>query len=154
MQFLPKRLPGWVVKIQRIDILIFLWRIFRIANGAVRAAPEPVGVLFEPGVIGRTLNRDVERDLHVQRFRSLDQRVEIVERPELRMNGVMTAFNGTDRRWTSGIARLGRKRIVSSFAIDAADGMNRCEVENVETHRGDIWQARDTVAKGPVLSRD
>ena len=37
-------------------------------DGAVRAPAEPLGVFFDPWVVGRTLKGDIKRDFHPAHF--------------------------------------------------------------------------------------
>ena len=45
------------------DVLVFLWRILGVAHRSVRTPAEPVGMLAQPGMIRRALDREIERDL-------------------------------------------------------------------------------------------
>jgi hypothetical protein len=62
LQFLPHVCPVFALKIEGIDVLIFLGRIFGILDGSIRPLAEPSPMLASIGVIGRCLERYVERD--------------------------------------------------------------------------------------------
>src|SRR5207245_5300188 len=118
------------------------------------AAPEPFWMLGDPRVVGGTLNGEVERDLHAVAATGLDQPAKIVERAELGMDGVVPAFRGSDRVGAAGIARLGAQRIVDALAIDAADRMDRREIDDVEAQLGELRQSRDAVIERSMAARD
>jgi hypothetical protein len=63
-QLVPQRLPGLAVEVDREDVLVLLRRILGIADAAVGALVEPLRMFAYPGVIGRTLECEIERDLH------------------------------------------------------------------------------------------
>ena len=46
---------GISIEIQGINVLILLWGIFGVGDGAVGTLREPVGMLTDPRVIGRAL---------------------------------------------------------------------------------------------------
>src|SRR5437773_12071300 len=102
-------------------------------------------MLRDPGVIGRTLDRESERDFEVMVDAGGNQATEIVERAKLGMHRVMSALARPDRIGAAGIAGFGLQRIVASFAVGAADGMDRSEVQHIEAERGDLRQSIDTV---------
>ena len=104
-------------------------------------------------MIGRALDREVERDLEAVRVRRLDQPVEIVERAELRMERVVAALRAADRIGAAGIVRPGRQRVVAALAVLPADRVDRREVEHVEAHALDVGQAPDHVVEGAVPVR-
>ena len=134
------------------DVLVFLRRVLGIAHRAVRPALEPLRMLLEPGVIGRALHGEVERDFHAVLVACRDQGAEILERAEFRMHGVMAALDATDRIGTAGIAFAGGHRVVAALAIDFSDRMDRREVEHVEAHGGDIGQPGDAIHERAVLA--
>src|SRR5262245_22045043 len=105
------------MKVGIMNILVLLRRIFVVSDAAVWTPLEPVGMLLEPGMIRCALDREVERNLHVQGFRGFDQGMEIVECPKFRMNGVVSAFNRADRIGASGIAGFSCQRIVATLAV-------------------------------------
>ena len=55
-----------VVEVQRVDVLVLLGRVLGVGDGAVGPGGEPLRVLFDPRVIGRGLQGQVERDLHAR----------------------------------------------------------------------------------------
>ncbi len=63
-QLVPEALPVGGLEVERIDVLIFLWRVLGVLDGAVGAMEEPLGMLLDPGMVGRALEGDVERELH------------------------------------------------------------------------------------------
>src|SRR5450631_1616169 len=110
-------------------------------------------MLFEPGMIGRTLNREVERDLHLQTLACRNEITEIRQRAQFRMHRIVAALGGADGIGTSGIVVGGRDRIVAALSVGVTDGVDRGEIDHVESHRRDIRQARDAILEGAVLVR-
>lgn len=48
----PHALAIGAPEVERVDVFVLLGWIFRVANAAVDAHVEPIGVLFDPWVIG------------------------------------------------------------------------------------------------------
>ena len=71
---------------------------------AVGAVVEPLGMLAHPRVIGRALDREVERDLHAELRGAAHEAVEVVERAELGVDGVVAALGAADRPRAARIA--------------------------------------------------
>src|SRR5919202_467498 len=88
-ELLPECLPMLCLKVKGVDVLILLGRIFRILHGAIRAPPEPLRVLPHIGMIGGALEGDVEGDLYPILLGFGKQAAEIIQSPELGMNGRM-----------------------------------------------------------------
>ena len=59
----PQPLPVLAVEVDVVDVLVALGRVLRVLQRPVRAAVEPLGVLLQPRVVGRALDREVEGDL-------------------------------------------------------------------------------------------
>ena len=107
-QRVPQGAPVAALEIQRIDVLVLLGRILGVLDGSVGALFKPLRMLGDLGMIGRTLEGDVERELDSLARRALDKAAKIGERAELRMNGGVAAFFRTDGPGTAGIAGLRR----------------------------------------------
>ena len=67
---------------------------------------------------------------------------EVVERAELGQHVLVAAFGRADRPGAADVVGLGHERVVLALAVDAADRMDRRQVEHVEAHRRDVGQAR------------
>src|SRR5215475_13155153 len=138
LELLPEGSPVRCVEVKGIDILIFLGRIFRVLHGAIRTPLEPLRVLLHVGMIGGTLEGDVEGYLYPMLLGCGDQALEIVQGPELWMDGRMPAGgrpNGPGTPWVIGSSHGG---IVLTLAVDLANGMNGREIEDVKTHTRQI----------------
>src|SRR4051812_47778946 len=85
-RLLPQFTPRARFEIERIDVLIFLGRILRVLNRAVRPALEPLRVLANIRVVGGTLECDIEGNLELELSRLCDQPPEIVQRAQLGMD--------------------------------------------------------------------
>src|ERR1019366_3341532 len=77
------------VEVDRIDVLVLLGRILRVADRSVGAMPEPLWVFGHPRVIRAALQSVVERDLEARSLRGSNELVEIVDGPEIRVHGRM-----------------------------------------------------------------
>src|SRR5260370_4294482 len=93
-----------VLEIEWVDVLIFLRRILRILDGAVRPLTKPLRVRAYIRVVGGTLERDIERELDSVRFGSGQKPVKIIQRAQLRMDAGMAAFFRSDGPGASDLA--------------------------------------------------
>ena len=96
-----------VVEVQRIDVLVFLRRVFGVGNGSVRKFGEPLPVADCPGVIRCALQCQVEGDLQSTGARGRNERVEILDRAEIGMHGIVSACAASDRPGRADVAGLG-----------------------------------------------
>src|SRR5215510_10978166 len=138
LELLPECLPVRRVKVKGIDVLIFLRRVFRVLHSAIRAPPEPLRVLLHIGMIGRTLESDVEGYLYPILLGCGEQAPEIVQGPELGMDGSMPAGSRANGPGTAWIIGSGHGGIVLALAVDLANRMNGREIEDVKTHMRQI----------------
>ena len=152
-QRIPQRAGVFAGEIGIDDVLIFLRRIFRVTHRAVRPALEPLRMLLEPGMVGRTLHGEIERHFHIERLAGRDEFAEILQRAQLRMHRVVAAFGRTDRIGAAGIAIERGHRIVAALAIGLSDRVDRREIDDVKTHRPDIGKPRDAILEGAMLAR-
>ena len=72
--------------------MIFLGRIFGVADGAIGAYGEPFRMIFDPRVVGRALQGEIEGDLDAELVRAGHERTEVLERPEVGVHRVMAAL--------------------------------------------------------------
>src|ERR1700679_2526943 len=108
---------------------------------------EPLRVLLYVRVVRRTLEGDVYGKFEPQVSRGVPQFFEIRESSQLRMNGLVTTFAGTDGPGTAGVRRADFQTIIFSLSSSAPDGMNGRKVQNIETHLSDIGNACDAITK-------
>jgi hypothetical protein len=95
-------------------------------------------MLLEPRVVGRALDREVERDLDAVLAARLDEAVEVLLRAELGMDRVVPTLGAPDRPRAPGIALLGGRRVVAPLPVRRADRVDRRQVENVEAELGEL----------------
>ena len=81
-----------VVEVDGVDVLVLLRRILRVRDGTVGALGEPLGMLGDPRVIRRCLEREVQRNLQPQRVGLGDEPVECIEVAEVGMDAVVSAL--------------------------------------------------------------
>src|SRR5262249_14200238 len=120
------------------DVLILLGWVLGVFDRAVRPEDEPLRMLLDPGMVRRALDREIERDLHRMLASSGDEAAEVVERPQLRIDGTVAALGGADRVRAAGIAGLRRGRIVTALAVDPSDRVDRHEIDHIEAELGDL----------------
>ena len=125
-----------VVEVDGVDVLVLLGRVLGVRDGAVGAGGEPLRVAGDPRVVRGALQGEVERDLQPQLGGPLDEGVEVVDRPEVGVDGVVAAVLAADRPGGAGVVRLGREGVVGALAVDLADRVDRRQVDHVEAHRG------------------
>ena len=95
------------------------------------------GIGLHPWMVGRALQGQVESHLETEFVGPGDKGIEIVERAELRVDGVMAALGRSDRVRRTRIVLVGDQRVVRALAVDRADRVDRRQVDDVETHRRD-----------------
>ena len=107
-------------------------------------------MLFQPGVIGRTLHGEIECDLHVEPCRR-NELAEIVQRAQFRMHRIVAAFGRADGVGAAGIAAAAATALLRPLRC-VADRVDRRETDHVKSHRRDIRQPRDAILEGAVLT--
>src|SRR5689334_11302645 len=95
---------------------------------------EPFWMLADVRMVGRRLEGDVQSQLNPQTLRRIAQRAEILHRAELRMDGGVAPLGGADAPGAPDVLGRGVGGVVSSLAEGRADGVNRRQVEHVESH--------------------
>ena len=90
------------------------------------------------------------RDFQAQCTCRIQQPVKVIKSAELRQDVLVSAFSRSDRPGTADIMGFGAQSIVRAFAIDAPNGMDRREIQNVESHLREIGQPRLDVPEGSV----
>ena len=141
---------GIVVEVDRIDVLVLLRRVLRVGDGAVRQLGEPLPVVAGPRMVRRALQRQVQRHLHARLSRRGDEVVEVVDRAQLGMDGVVAALVAADRPRRSDVAGRGGRGVVAALAVHLADRVDRRQVHHVEPHLGDARQRRRGGGEGAV----
>jgi hypothetical protein len=135
-QRLPQRAPVRAVEVDVVDVLVALRRVLRVLQRAVGAVVEPLGVLAQPGVVGRALDREVERELDPGVRRRRDQPVEVLERAELRVDAVWPPSASRSPRDCPG-RPAGDERVVATLAVGVPDRVDRRQVDHVEAELGE-----------------
>ena len=143
----PELAPVFAPEVQRINVFVFFRRVLRIFNRAVRPFVEPLGMLFDVRMIGRTIDCEIQRDFHPAFADLFLQPIEISQCAERRLDRFVSAGFAADRPRHTGIARFAGDRIVPAFAIGVPDGMNRWKINHVESHRLRVVHARQTIAE-------
>ena len=86
----------------------------------------------DPGMVGRALDREIERDLNAEFGSRPHKPPEIVEAAEFGIDRGVTALGGADRVRAAGILRRRDDGVVAAFAVDPADRVNRHEIDDVK----------------------
>src|SRR5207237_2481822 len=137
----------------RVDILIFLRRVFRVLDRSVGTLLKPFVMLLDIRMIGRRLERDVHRHINAVLRSARYEPAEIVEGAEAGVNCGVAAFGAADRPRAADVTRLRADAIVAALAKCRTDRMNRREIEHVESHPRDARQMALDVCERAVLSR-
>ena len=109
-------------------------------------------MLAHPRMVGRALDREIERHLDTERRGGADETAEIRKRAELRVDCAMAALRRTDRIGAARIAWLRNGAVVLAFAVDPADRMDRHEIDDIETEPRDLGKARDAIVEAGALA--
>ena len=108
-QRLPQPAPVLRLEVDVVDVLVLLGRVLRVLERAVGAAVEPLRMLLQPRVVGRALDRVVERDLDAGLARARDEALELLLRAEVGMDRVVAALLRADRPRAADVAALRRR---------------------------------------------
>src|SRR6202007_215492 len=108
--------PVLGVEVDRVDVLVPLGRVLRVADGAVGAVPEPLRMLPHPGMVGAARDREVERALEPAAAGALDEGLEVADGPEVGVHGGVAALLGADRPWAADVAGSALGAVVRSLA--------------------------------------
>src|SRR5579862_6698855 len=142
---LPYRRGRRGIEIQIDDVLILFRRVFRIANRAIRAEGEPLGMLGDPRMVWCALDGEVERHFHAAVATGGNKGPKVAQRPKLGVDGIVTSEPAADCVGASGITRRRNKRVVFAFAVLFADRMDRDEINGVKTHRCNVIETGDAI---------
>ncbi len=83
----------WVlVKVDRVDVLIFLWRVLCVCDSPVGPGGEPLRVCLHPWVVGRGLKSQVHRNFDTKLACGLHKRRKVLFGSKVGMNGVMATL--------------------------------------------------------------
>ena len=77
-----------------------------------------------------------------------DEGSKVVERAETRLDGIVTAIRAADGVGDAGVALARAEGVVLPLAKRRADGVDRGEVDDVETHLGDGGEALGRLGEG------
>ncbi len=128
------------VEVDVVDVLVALRRVLGVLERPVRAAVEPLRVLSKPRVVGRALDREVERDVDAELGGAGDEPLELLHRPELRVERVVAAVLAADRPGRAGVGRPRGERVVAALAVRVPDRVHRRQVEDVEAELGQVLE--------------
>ena len=142
----PERLPVAGLPVEVVDVLVALRRVLRVLQRPVGPMLEPVGVLDEPRVVGRHLQREIEGELHPVLVERRDESLEVAGVPERRVDRVVPTLTGADRPRAPDVARLRPLLVVPPLAVRVPDRVDGREVHDVEPVRG---QLRDDLRHAP-----
>ena len=139
----PQRLPQSRAsprsRSRRVDVLVLLGRVLGVLDRAVGPVAEPLRVLGDPRVVGRALEREVERDLEAVLAAVVDEGAKSSIVPS---SGWTAVWPPSGRRSPRGCRgrRAGVERVVRPLRYVVPIGMDRRQVEDVEAHVGDVGQ--------------
>ena len=139
-QRLPEAAPVLAPEVDVVDVLVALRRVLCVLQRPVGAAVEPLGMLLQPRVVGRALDRKVERDLDPELLRVGDEGAELLLGAERRVDRVVPALLGADRPGAADVALRRRLGVVPALAVRVPDRVDRRQVEDVEAELGEARQ--------------
>src|SRR5690606_8825898 len=96
---------------------------------------------------------EIESHFEVEFAGPRDEVPEVLLGAQVRMDGIVTSFVGTDRPRRTHIVRARDESVVRTLAVDLADGMDRRQIHHVETHRCDAGQVGGGSGEGAVPRR-
>src|SRR6185436_17216013 len=82
--------------------------------------------------------------------RSRDQMIEVLQRAQPHMHGLVAAALGANCPRGADVARLGLARVVLALAMGSPDGVDGRQIEDVESEARNLREERLDVAKGSV----
>ena len=154
-QRLPQPAPVRRLPVDVVDVLVALGRVLGVLERAVGAVVKPLGVLGQPRVVGRALDREVERDVDRRaRAAAVGQRAAGPRSCRAR-GGPRRGRRSRRRSPTASPGSLGPgdQRVVAALAVGVADRVDRRQVDDVEAELGeprelllDALRARPTSA--------
>ena len=109
------------------------------------------GCSVQPGMVGRALDGEIERDFHAvrrRRPRPAGGNRRACRARDARHRG--RRLPSRSRRGCRDRPGSARKRIVAALAVGVPDRMDRREIEHVEAQRRDLRQPRDAIVEGAV----
>ncbi len=104
-------------------------------------------------MVRRALQGEIQGDLHAQGTGPRDEQVEVLDRAQVRVHGVVATVLTADRPGRAGVVRAGNEGVVRTLAVDLADRVDRGQVDHVEAHRRDRRQALSGGEEGPRARR-
>src|SRR5439155_18256041 len=135
------------LEIQGVDILVLLGRVLCVLDGSVGAMTKPLRVFVDPGMVRRTLPREIQGNLEAEPLGLLPEPEEVVLGSEARLDGQMAALFGSNRPGTARIVRARSEAVVRPLAEAAADRVNRRQVDDVESQIRDGREQGRSVGK-------
>src|SRR5206468_5474702 len=93
---LPEPLPVLAVEVDVVDVLVALRRVLGVLQRPVGPPVEPLGMLLQPRMVRRALDREVEADLDAEVLPPLDESAELGRRAQLRRDRLVPALLGSD----------------------------------------------------------
>src|ERR1700722_448707 len=99
-------------------------------------------------MIRRSLKCDIQGYQYPKLSSLGDETLEIIHRAQVVKDLLVPTFTCANCPWAAVITRLRLGIVVRAFAECAADGVNRRQVDHVESHVGDIAQTFFAIRKG------
>src|SRR5262249_21256851 len=107
----PELSPVFAAEIQWVNIFVLLRRILRILDRAIGSFVEPIRVNLDIRMIGRAIDRKIERNFHSARPHFFLKPVEVLQCAERRLHRLVSASLAADCPWHAGVARLTGDRV-------------------------------------------
>ena len=153
-QRLPETTPVVRSEVDVVDVLVLLRWVLRVLQRAVGATVEPLGVLAQPRMVGRRLDREVDADLAADLAAAGDHRLEVLDGAELGVDRVVPALLRADRPRAADVAAPGDERVVAALAVRDADRVDRRQVDDVEPELRQLRQRLPDAAEAAPRARE
>src|SRR5260370_39518098 len=128
------------MEIDRIDVLVFLGGILCGLDAAGGSMMDPLRMLANPRMVGRALDREIERNFDSEPIGRRVEAIEIAERAERWIDRGVSAGLPPNRPRAARRICSAVERIVRTLPIDVTDRMNRRQVHDVKAQVAKLRQ--------------
>ena len=110
-------------------------------------------MIADIGVIRGAVQCEIESDLDAASAGFAQKPDKIIESPEGGFHAAMSPGLTTDRPGGAHVVRFAGYGIVFPLPVRHSDGVNRREIDHIESHRCGVFNPGKAVAKGGVMIR-
>ena len=143
------------VEVDVVDVLVALRRVLGVLDRAVGAAVEPLRMLAQPRVVGRALDREVERELDARRSRPRATRAS--KSPSVPSSGCTASWPPSSAPIAHGLPgspRPASSALFRPLRFVTPDRVDRRQVDDVEAELGQLRQHLGDAAEAAPRTRE